>query len=615
MSADIAARLRSLAQEHHDGRLDLAAYRSLRGPLLDSLATSGASPPAMEVTQPRVAHRQMQRDAITRPGKPRVVSALAPDSPSSAARSAGFGQAGAQLVSSRRLQQIAIAIAIVIVVAGVLWVWFVRSPASRQGGDGIGSSSNAGVPAPGATRDAIEQFMGGGDWGDGRLTTLNATLMELGGEQIASLAHEPGFQRFVDELRRRLKEQQALSPTTLTVDNSPLAALAVTVGVDLNSPDSALHISAAPPTHVAESSTATRPNDPTNQTNSATAQRRSAEHSSGAKEAMLGADSTPSASSLPQVAATQAIGTGAGEANGDASGGVDTRATAATNVGGDTSAKNGVDPRNALRAPAIANVAPSTDVASGADACRPELVHSRRPLCHDPLPAGAEGPLMALIPAGAFDMGSTAGPEEQPVHHVTIADAFAVSVYEVSQGEFKQYCESTHRQCASQPWLGDDYPVVNVSWDDARGYADWLSGITHHHYSLPTEAQWEYAARAGSTGLFPSGTSLSPTDANFSMQKKQTAAARRSQKFNANAFRLVHTVGNVREWVEDPWSPSFAGAPNDGSAVKSTKPAKRIARGGSYTDGSVRLRLSMREGLAPDTRDATTGFRIVRELP
>jgi formylglycine-generating enzyme required for sulfatase activity len=222
---------------------------------------------------------------------------------------------------------------------------------------------------------------------------------------------------------------------------------------------------------------------------------------------------------------------------------------------------------------------------------------------------------MALIPAGAFDMGSTAAPEEQPVHHVTIAEAFAVSVNEVSQGEFKQYCESTRHPCTTQPWQGDDYPVVNVSWDDARSYVEWLSGVTHHHYSLPTEAQWEYAARAGTAGPYPSGTSLSPTDANFSMLRKQTAAARRSQKFNANAFRLLHTVGNVREWAEDPWTQSFAGAPSDGTAVKSSKPAMRVARGGSYTDGSARLRLSMREGLAPDTRDVTTGFRIVRELP
>ena len=261
----------------------------------------------------------------------------------------------------------------------------------------------------------------------------------------------------------------------------------------------------------------------------------------------------------------------------------------------------------------------ATQAASGADTqattCRIDLIRSRRPLCHDTLPPGVEGPLLALIPAGSFDMGSTAAPEEQPVHHVTLQEPFAISVYEVSQGEFKHYCEQARRPCTAQPWAGDDYPVVNVSWDDARAYTEWLSGVTHHHYSLPTEAQWEYAARAGRTGLFPTGDALSATDAQFSGLTKQTAAARRSQTFNANAFRLLHTVGNVREWVEDSWIQNFVGAPNDGTAVKSAQAAIHVVRGGSYTDGATRLRLSMREGLSINTRDVTTGFRIVRELP
>lgn len=223
---------------------------------------------------------------------------------------------------------------------------------------------------------------------------------------------------------------------------------------------------------------------------------------------------------------------------------------------------------------------------------------------------------MAVVPAGVFDMGSPAAAEEQPVHHVSIGQPFAVSVYEVSQGEFKQFCDATHHPCAQQPWSGDDYPMVNVSWDDARAYTDWLSSVTHHHYSLPTEAQWEYVARAGSTGLYPNGDStLSPTDANYSVSKLQTVAARRSDRFNANAFRLMHTLGNVREWVEDAWVQNYKGAPDDGSAVNSTQAAMRVARGGSYADGASRLRLSLREGLAPGTRDVTTGFRIVRELP
>jgi len=632
MSAEIANRLRELALDHHEGRLDLVAYRALRGPLLDSLATSTGVAQAMEVTQPRVAaHRQMQRDAITRPGKPRVAGAASPDAPLGAhdapgaqntqgtpsgtrdAPSSTWGASAGQrdaspesqdavmarlaipLVSSKRLHHIAIfiAIAIVVVIAGVLWAWFDRSSTGHDGGSdgsGAGSTGAAATPAPGAVKNALEPFMDSGDWSEGRLTTLNAALMELGGEQIAIVAHDPWFQHFVDELRRRLKEQQALSPTTLTVDNSPLAALAVTVGLDLNSPDSALHISAIPAPVVPDSAQASA----TRASESPATQRRVDGHASDPVAEGHDTDAAPQAA--PQAAPAVSPNTVA-DTQGATGAGADTRATAA--VAG-TNASPGVY---------------AAATTTNPDACRPELIHSRRPLCHDTLPTGAEAPLMALVPAGAFDMGSTAAPEEQPVHHVTLGDPFAVSVYEVSQGEFKQYCESTRRQCASQPWQGDDYPVVNVSWEDARAYTEWLSSVTHHHYGLPTEAQWEYAARAGNAGPFPSGTSLSPTDANFSMQKKQTDAARRSQKFNANAFRLVHTVGNVREWVEDPWYQSFNGAPSDGTAPKSIKPAMRVVRGGSYTDGSARLRLSMREGLPPDTRDVTTGFRVVRELP
>ena len=108
------------------------------------------------------------------------------------------------------------------------------------------------------------------------------------------------------------------------------------------------------------------------------------------------------------------------------------------------------------------------------------------------------------------------------------------------------------------------------------------------------------AARAGNTGLVPNGDTLSPTDAHFSMLTQQIEPARRTQRFNANAFRLVHTLGNVREWVADGWAASDA---------------TRVVRGGSYVDGAARLRFSLREWLPLSTRDAVTGFRIVRELP
>ncbi|MDB6012824.1 MAG: serine/threonine protein kinase PpkA [Gammaproteobacteria bacterium] len=576
MSADVAARLRQLAHDHHDGRLDLATYRSLRAPLLESLVPNGGVALAvLENTQPR---------AVPKPATPVTNEPESKGVPKGAIAIA------------------AVAVVLVVVLAGL---WALRgsrllggSPggdAGRTGSrtDSVTDGGAAGAPGSRATAeglnrilDLVGSFIDRGDWSDGRLATLNASLLEVGGAQIAAATHEARFQRFIDELRARLKEQQALAPARLTADNSPLAALAVAVGIDLNSPDSALHIAPLP-----------APPPPAGATEGARGDVAAAGVRRGAG---MGHPLTAPAGITPPPGTTP---TGSGS---------DSPLPAGQDVAGGSAA-------GAAAITPVAAAASATAAASGADTqettCRIDLIRSRRPLCHDTLPPGVEGPLLALIPAGSFDMGSTAAPEEQPVHHVTIHEPFAISVYEVSQGEFKHYCEQAKRPCAPQPWAGDDYPVVNVSWDDARTYTEWLSGVTHHRYSLPTEAQWEYAARAGRTGLFPTGDALSATDAQFSGLTKQAAAARRSQSFNANAFRLLHTVGNVREWVDDSWIQNFVGAPSDGSAVKSAQVALHVVRGGSYTDGATRLRLSMREGLSINTRDATTGFRIVRELP
>jgi formylglycine-generating enzyme required for sulfatase activity len=586
MSADVAARLRQLAHDHHDGRLDLAAYRSLRAPLLESLVPrGGVALPVLEVTQPR---------AVPKP-----------------AVQVTNGQ------ESKRSPKVAIVIVGLMLVLAAGGFWGLRGGGvlggsvggGRDGAAGAGRGGAGGGPgdagaatdgggrsgsvatAEGLNRilDLVSPFVDRDDWSDGRLATLNAALLELGGVQIAAATRDARFQRFIDELRARLKEQQALAPARLTADNSPLAALAVTVGIDLNSPDAALHVAPLPGPPAPEST--------------AVGTQADVAGAGGHRAAAAGRPITQ----LPL-------------------GGGDSNSQPLANQGNGAGSSSGATSSLAPSSTAALGTAPALTVTSAASdargasgthdsTCRLDLVRSRRPLCHDTLPTGVEGPLLALIPAGSFDMGSTAAPEEQPVHRVTIQEPFAISVYEVSQGEFKQYCEHAKRPCASQPWSGDDFPVVNVSWDEARAYTDWLSEVTHHQYRLPTEAQWEYAARAGRTGLFPSGDALSATDAQFSGLTKQTVAARRSQSFNANAFRLLHTVGNVREWVEDSWIQNFVGAPADGSAVKSTQSASHVVRGGSYADSATRLRLSMREGLPLNTRDVTTGFRIVRELP
>lgn len=579
MSAEIAARLRQLAQDHHDGRLDTATYRSLRSPLLDSLVSNVAVSTAMEVTQPR---------AVAATGTVRTLPESKPVKPAS----------GLRVPSA-----LAVLLAVVVVAVGA---YLVLRGSHSNGAPAAGPATGA-PGAPEQVLELVEPFMDRGDWSESRLAALNAALLELGGSRIAGVAHDARFQRFVDELRSRLKEQQALSPAPLTADNSPLAALAVTVGIDLNSPDSALHITPLPP-----------PQSVGNASSPAPAPNHSVQHQAGQEHGMESPIVTASGSQGP----AQASGSGSDrESTGSAASVVSSKGSPAS-LSGPAAAATMSAAGATIAAPGTSAAAAGTSAASGTSAvdsrpsaCRLELIGSRRPVCHDTIAAGGDGPQLALVPAGSFSMGSTAASEEQPVHQVAIGAPFAISIYEVSQGEFKQFCEQARRPCPSQPWYGDDYPVVNVSWDDARAYTEWLSATTHHHYRLPTEAQWEYAARAGHSGLYPSGDALSATDAQFSGPTRQSSPARRSQTFNANPFRLLHTVGNVREWVEDAWMPSFANAPNDGSAVKSSQATPRVARGGSYADGASRLRLSLREGLPSSTRDTTTGFRIVRELP
>lgn len=531
MSADLAARLRALARDHHDGRLNLPTYRKLRAPLLDSLQLHTMD--EMAVTQPR----SLGRAAGTPPRTPTLAPAAAP--------------------RATKLPRVIVALFSLLLIAAAAW-WAVQRSASHE-------QAVTDPTAPtNPVHDVVQPFVQRGDWNDARVATLNVTLLELGERQIGAVAGEPWFQRFVDDVRKRFKEQQALVQTPLTAQSSPLAALAVTVGLDLNSPDAAIRITAidsANPSSTPESVASASATPPAKETLSASPQSRAA------------------------------------------------------SVNVDTSARKSSPAASAAVSKAVPASVPAAGSPSRPSTCRLELIRSRRPFCHDTLPSGKNGPQLALIPAGEFDMGSAAAETEQPIHRVTIREPFAISVHEVSQAEFKAYCQDTGRPCAAQPWSGDDYPVVNVSWQDARAYVEWLSSATGFRYRLPSEAQWEYAARAGQSGLVPGGDKLSPTDAHYSMLTGLTAPAPRSQKFNDNDFRLVHTLGNLREWVEDAWVENFNGAPSDGAAVSSSSNNMRVARGGSYADSAAKLRLSMRESLPSETRDALTGFRVLREVP
>ena len=242
-------------------------------------------------------------------------------------------------------------------------------------------------------------------------------------------------------------------------------------------------------------------------------------------------------------------------------------------------------------------------------------------------------PEMVVVREGRFRMGSTAGiDDERPVHEVTIARPFAVGVHEVTRGEFARFVSATGRSMGNRcrtyededwewrdgrHWKSpgfrqtDSHPVVCVYWDDAQAYVRWLSRKTGKAYRLPSESEWEYVARAGTTGPYHFGSSLSSSQANYGNNRGGTAPV---GSYPANAFGLHDVHGNVWEWVEDCWNDSYNGAPSNGSAWESGRCEVRVLRGGSWDLEPGYLRSANRGWFTAGDRVINNGFRVARTL-
>jgi formylglycine-generating enzyme required for sulfatase activity len=226
-------------------------------------------------------------------------------------------------------------------------------------------------------------------------------------------------------------------------------------------------------------------------------------------------------------------------------------------------------------------------------------------------------PEMVVLPAGEFIMGSRESdanrqPDEgRPQQKVTIAWPFAVGKFEVTFGEWDTCVEDGGCTCrpSDQGWGRGRRPVINVSWHDAKGYVVWLSRRTGRTYRLLSEAEWEYAVRAGTTTRYSSGDTISKTQAQFSAKKTVEVGL-----FPANRFGLHDLHGNVWEWVEDPWHPNYHGAPVDGSVSQGGDPSHGVLRGGCWVDFPDYLASAIRWGLRQDGRGNCTGFRVARTL-
>jgi len=231
-------------------------------------------------------------------------------------------------------------------------------------------------------------------------------------------------------------------------------------------------------------------------------------------------------------------------------------------------------------------------------------------------------PEMVLIQAGEFLMGSDksdlmAYPDEFPAHRVSFSREFEMGVCPVSFDEYIFYAQATGTTFPDdQGWSTKNRPVINVSWRDATDYCKWLSAESGLKYRLPTEAEWEYACRAGTTSRFWWGDKAGKGHANFDgsdseWSEKQTSPL---QSFKPNPWGLYDTSGNVWEWVQDCWHENYTGAPDDGSAWMGGDENRRVLRGGSWFGRAVRARSAARDWTHGTIWNDNVGFRLARTL-
>jgi len=229
----------------------------------------------------------------------------------------------------------------------------------------------------------------------------------------------------------------------------------------------------------------------------------------------------------------------------------------------------------------------------------------------DKLKDGSLGPEMVQIPGGTFQMGSSDGyDDEKPVHTVTVK-SFAMGKYEVTLEEYDKFCEATKREKPSDLGRGKR-PVINVNWDDAKAYIKWLSEQTGKDYRLPTEAQWEYACRAGSVGKYSFGDDVNQLGNYGWYHGNSGGKTHPVGEKQANKFGLYDMHGNVWEWLEDVWHENYTGAPVDGSAWVSGGSNIHLLHGGSWAGNDDDLRCADRNSYAATAWGYFRGLRLSR---
>ncbi len=226
-------------------------------------------------------------------------------------------------------------------------------------------------------------------------------------------------------------------------------------------------------------------------------------------------------------------------------------------------------------------------------------------------------PEMIEIPAGLFQMGSDKYDSERPIHTVTFAKPFKLGKYLVTFAEYDVFAEQTGRiPPKDEGWGRDQRPVINVSWQDAADYAAWLSKLTGKAYRLPSEAEWEYACRAGSSSEYfwgDDGTRAKQYAWFAENTGSQTQPVGQKQP---NPYGLYDITGNVWEWLQDGWHDNYEGAPDNGLAWETEGDSgRRLLRGGSWNYEADGLCSAFRYWGGTGYRFGLIGFRLAQDLP
>ncbi|HVK56567.1 MAG TPA: formylglycine-generating enzyme family protein [Burkholderiales bacterium] len=227
-------------------------------------------------------------------------------------------------------------------------------------------------------------------------------------------------------------------------------------------------------------------------------------------------------------------------------------------------------------------------------------------------------PILIALPPGAFLMGSNSSdPSEKPAHQVSISQPFAIGKYEVTVEQWNACVDAN--ACQRITTINNhtkSNAMRDVSWNDAQQYVAWLGKVAGKPYRLPTEAEWEYAARGGTSTRYWWGDQMRPGNANCKDcgEPWRPEAPVNVGSFAANPYGLHDTSGSVWEWVNDCWHNTYKGAPTDGRSWDEQDCRVRVIRGGSWRDGATYMPSSTRFKYDASVRHSQNGFRVARDV-